>query len=314
VTTSTASAAPFSVEIDQHIFNEDGYPDLNAGTEGSAGSRTFEWSICGPGVACVPISDFNGDAQSLEPGEVAPGTYFTVKATRGNATASTKSKTWQGTVSALAPPGFKIPPTIGKPLFPSAADWRGGWGDDYNVLGVEACRNKNATRCETVWAPDEDYPYSNKRPALGPYYAGWYLFSTNKRYAAETAFGGVGHFDAAGVPPIEASPTTVRSLPFGPIAPNKYSAVIPAKATVRRGRVVVARVHCPVRCRARFSSNISVSRSYYQDSGSREFKGTVELRAKVLDEVKRATVKTRVWIDHGLAARGSSRIARLPRD
>lgn len=310
-----ASAAPFAVEIDQHIFNGDGYPTLVANTEGSSGTRTFDWSICRPVVPCEPVKDINGDPNSLEPGEIPAGTFFTVLAKQGKSTATAKSKLWQGTVSAVAPPSFKTAPVIGAPLRPRAAIWRGGWGDDYSVLGVEACRNPNATRCETVWAPDEDYAYSNRRPALGPFYAGWYLFATDKHYGAETAFAGVGHGYADDVPTMEASQTDVRSLPVGPIPGNsKYSAVIPAKARIARGRFTVARMHCPVRCTVRFATLIKASRFYYQVTGTRTFKGSIRLRSRVTDDVKRSSVKSQVWIDHGLAARGTSRIARLPRD
>lgn len=314
-TPAVASAAPFKVEIDQHIFNGDGYPTLVANTNGEGRTPTFDWSICRPAAPCEPVKDINGDAQTLEPGEIPAGTYFTVQAKRGKSTANAKSKVWQGTVSAVAFPGFKTAPAIGAPLRPSAAIWRGGWGDDYSVLGVEACRNPDATRCETLWAPDEDYAYARRRPALGPFYAGWYLFATDKHYSAETLFAGVGRFSADGVPPMEASLTDVRSLPIGPIARQpKYSAVIPVKARIARGRFTVARVHCPVRCKARFATSIATSRGWYQEVGSRTFKGTAYLRARAFDEVKRAKVESRVWIDHGLAARGSSRIARLSRD
>ena len=59
----------------------------------------------------------------------------------------------------------------------------------------------------------------------------------------------MGYANAASIPVLPMSPTVSRSRPIGPVAgPPRPRVSILRPATVRAGRIVLARVHCSVPC------------------------------------------------------------------
>jgi hypothetical protein len=96
------------------------------------------------------------------------------------------------------------------------ARWRGGWGTEFDQLGVEACRTDSARRCVMVSGGQLGCP-DHSRAVLGSSIKGWYVFALDARSPADQACAGVGYSSESAIPVWPIGQTVVRSPPRGPV-------------------------------------------------------------------------------------------------
>lgn len=250
VSTPTTYGAPtrYGVEI-QAIYDNAGNPVLNANFSPNGALATPSWSICGPADVntCTPTTA-NHEGE-LTAGPTPAGTVFQATATYNDHSYTARSATWQGTVRAITPPRLEGPARYNSAVTPLPATWAGGWGSEFDLVSVQACRTRDATHCVNL-SPQKGYGFSDQPPIVGAWFTGWYLFAFDQRLARDTAFAEPAYLSAAAIPPVKASQIVARSAPSGAVigpAPPKVS--ILTNASISDGRVLVARVRCAVRCR-----------------------------------------------------------------
>ena len=237
-------ATPNSVEI-QAVFDTAGNPLLVANFNGEG--PTPSWTVCSPAGTCsaAPTTPH----ATLEPGPEPAGTGFVASVTADGQTYSA-SVTWQGQVRALAPPRVVGPARFGAPVTAAAGEWAGGWGDEFDQLGVEACRTRTGTGCVVLSGGEYGCPGQSARATVGGWLPGMYLFAYDLRSAREEACGGVGYSYPGAVPPWPwRRPIVARSAAAGPVTgpPRPRVSILPT-ARVADGRVLVATVHCSTHC------------------------------------------------------------------
>jgi hypothetical protein len=142
-----ATSARYSVDI-QAVFNLRGNPWLVANFSPNGSLATTHWSICSPPPEgkCVPRRTRH---QALEPGPRAAGTVFRATA-RYLGQMYSAQRRWHGRITAHSRPSLLGRPRVGMRVKPVGATWGGGWGNEFDQLGVEACRTRNGRSCVTV--------------------------------------------------------------------------------------------------------------------------------------------------------------------
>lgn len=245
--------------------NGDPVPSVGAYPDGTA--SPIRYSICPPGTAsgCSTLRVVKGLPL---PGPQPPGTLFKVTAHYHGHTYSSSAK-WLGDVRAVSPPALHGAARVGATITALPARWTGGWATDTNQIAIEACRSRTATGCVMltgVWLDCNkigcgiqggvvgDHS-SDDTTRIGYALSGWYLFALDDRIGPG-ANGLVGFSSPAALPVWHASPTLVRSRPYGPVTgpPGPRVRIFP-RAQVSGNRVVVATVHCAVRCHAWITVN-----------------------------------------------------------
>src|SRR4051812_32934613 len=250
-------AAAQKAEITQHVFDNEGLPQLIANPVPDGGKgKIVAWRICAPGAACRSVAV--DDDRSLEPGDVAAQTVFEADAVANDGTVTTAhSKPWLGRVTASVPPAVAGTPAVGQLIRPVPASWAGGWQGDSDLLKLEVCKDATGGRCETLSAQGEDPPVCPGAAAvLGRRYAGWWVRAVDHRISAQSAFAGVGYSAARFVPIAKLSRVTVRSELVGPIQGSNGAfgeCVKPRIRILRRVRrapraTVFATVACTTTC------------------------------------------------------------------
>jgi hypothetical protein len=240
-------SAPISYRVDiQTVFDKAGNPNLVANFAPDGGLAKPIWSTCPPPDVnlCTPASK----SQFLEPGPTPAGTVFQASATYQGHTYIARTAPWHGAVYATSPPQVNGSPRYHAAVTPTRATWTGGWGGEFDLLSVEACRTRAATHCVNLSAP-KGYGFSTRPVVIAAWSTGWYLFAFDQRLAKDTAFAEPGYSDAAAIPPVHAGPTIARSALAGPItgpAPPKIRILHTATLTARR--VLLARINCSVPC------------------------------------------------------------------
>lgn len=229
------AAAAAQAPTVETTLTPDGHPQLTAGN-GSAGAAP-RWRACAPDCGAVVA-----EGQSFAPGPTAAGTTFEVTTTSADGTTATgRSPVWRGRVAAGTPPTVTGEPRIGRAVSVAPGAWTGGWGDEFSVPGLRACRTPEATDCRQV-APRGSYGVAERSIVadVDPAFAGWYLGATEHRYGRGTAFPAI-----AMLPPPLGTPAERR-----PVAPV-------ASATVALGPLVgpvpAARAGTPPRVAGRFA-------------------------------------------------------------
>jgi hypothetical protein len=234
---------PAPVQI-QAVFDSAGNPSLIANSGGS----TPSWMICSPAPAnaCHPVA--RTKHAILNPGPEPAGTVFVATDTLGGRTYSARL-TWQGQVRAVALPRVLGPVRFGAHVTAAAGTWTGGWGDEFDQLGLEACRTRIGTGCVVLSGGQYGCPGQPPNATVGGWLPGMYLFAFDLRVARDGACAGVGFAYPGAVPPWPVSQIAMRSSPAGPVTgPPRPTVSILRTARVRAGRVLVATLHCSTVC------------------------------------------------------------------
>jgi hypothetical protein len=228
----------------QAVFGKAGDPVVIANFNGAR--LPPRWTICKPGLACDHLKQTH--RSSLVSGPEPAGTVFVASDTAGGHTYSA-SVTWHGRVRALAPPRLLGPAKFGAHVSVAAGRWTGGWGGESDQLGVEACTTRSATGCIVLSGGQFGCPGPPPNATVGGWLPGMFLFAYDLRIARDAACAGVGYSYPGAIPPWPAQQIVSRSAPAGPVAgPPAPKVAILSTARVRRGRMLVAGVHCSTAC------------------------------------------------------------------
>jgi hypothetical protein len=218
----------------------------------------MHWSMCPARdtSACVAIASKDGTA---DPGPEAAGTVFMLAATYQGRTYST-SLTWHGPIGVAGRPAIHGRLRYGAIITPTAARWTGGWGTEFDQLGIEACRTARGTGCvmlsgdQLQCAPAGcvslgGVPFRrSNRARIGNWYTGWYLFALDAHRGNDFSEL-VGYSSPAAIPPWPRNATVARSKPYGPVTGPLVPRVrfLP-HAQAQGNHVAVASVRCAVSC------------------------------------------------------------------
>jgi hypothetical protein len=203
----------YGVEI-QAVYTAGGDPLLVANFSPDGSLATARWSICSrpPGSVCVPAGSHHG---VLNPGPRPPGTMFRATARFPGRTYAAQV-TWQGRVTALSRPRIRGYARAGARVVPIPATWRGGWGTEFDQLGVEACKTRSAHRCLMV-SGGQLGCRDHSSGVVSRSIEGRYLFALDARSPADEACAGVGYGSQSEIPVWPITRTVVRSAPRGPV-------------------------------------------------------------------------------------------------
>ena len=270
------------VEI-QQSYDRHGNPSLIANANVTGNTSRPQWSICTTTESrpCTPVAHASGYHTSafLGPGSTAPGTVFRATVLYRGKTYVARTGVWQGTVHAVSPPALAGSARFQAAVVPHRAIWSGGWaglpqpetagaaGGAPNVdeLNVEACRTTTGRHCVNLTRQGRTTAFSRRPPLIDNWFTGWYLFAFDERIAAPELIAEPGYGTPSIIPVVKVDATHARSLPLGPVTgPPIPRVAILHRAIPRAGRVLVARIHCAVRCTA----SVSVS-DRHTSSGAR---------------------------------------------
>jgi hypothetical protein len=194
------------------------------------------------GSVCEPLAV--SASGTVDVGDPAPGTVFEATYEQGGAVVATQRSTaWQGRVTLTQAPSLQGEAVVGGTVSLTPATWSGGWAAPWQSGTFEliaACANANGTGCTVI-------SYGSRPVKLDVAWAGSYLFAYSTRSSATTL-----PLAQLAAPPFKATltlgATQVLSAALGPVLAAP-SASIRAHALRRNGRLSVARVTCPVRCK-----------------------------------------------------------------
>jgi hypothetical protein len=212
-TPARISSVRYSVEI-QAVFDLAGNPLLVANFSPNGSLATARWSICAPPPKSTCVPRHVGD-HALEPGPRPAGTVFRATASYLGHAYSAQVR-WRGRISADSRPRLRGQPRVGARVNPVPASWTGGWGNEFDQLGVEACRTKTARHCVTVSGGALGCP-DHSRAVARQAIKGWYLFALDARSPADEACAGVGYGSESDIPLWHVGRTVARSAPLGPV-------------------------------------------------------------------------------------------------
>jgi hypothetical protein len=258
--------------IDHYVLR-DGSGELIANPAG----HPISWERCLPdGGACSPHDDGDGEPQILHVRDDPSGSVF--QATQDGVTK--RSEAWRGPVHAVEPPRADGDVRVGGHVVPVAAKWEGGWGRESDWLQLQACEGADGTACKVIV---DEIKFGKCPPGSGRYlparYEGWWLKVADARIDNQQPFTLEGYSRPEGVRPLDGSPATATAVvgrigpgtppaedcgsetfgppkapapPVVPADPPAAKATATARSVLRRGprgRVVVADIRCPARCR-----------------------------------------------------------------
>lgn len=150
----------------------------------------------------------------LRAGRTRPGTTFEASAAYRGHTYRVRSSRWRGRVKAIARPRLIGEPRVGMRVTPIAGSWRGGWGDERDLLSLVACRTRNGRGCVTIAHPR--VPGSLRRP-IHARWSGYYLFAYDVREPAKTLRFDLAYRSPESIAVPRLGATVARSLPLGPV-------------------------------------------------------------------------------------------------
>lgn len=237
------AGTPYGVDIDQQMLGADGNPSLIANFQPDGSLATPSWAICAPTVpGCVPTGVTN---QVFRPGPEPAGTAFQAYAVYRGTTYTATSDPWQGTVAATTPPTLTGVPRVGAVVTPHAGSWTGGWGGEFDLARVEACRTRDGRSCTTISYP---HAFRDRNAArLDARWSGDWLFALDQRYARDTFWAEPGYAWPFGIPPLAVGPTVSRSAPLGPVTGPRLR-LRDRPLLLRDGRLLVGRATCARAC------------------------------------------------------------------
>jgi hypothetical protein len=313
-----STSTSYGVDI-QAVYDRAGNPSLVANFSPDGGLAKPRWSICSPPDVnvCTPA---NSPSQFLEPGPTVAGVVFQATATYNGHAYLARSAPWHGTVRATVTTRLEGHPRYGASVTPHGASWTGGWetdptfkpqdgndsggrGPDFDFLSVEACRTRAARQCVNLSTP-MGYGFSKRPPVVGNWFTGWYLFALDQRFAHDSGFAEPGYGTAAAVPPVKASATVARSAPLGPvIGPSAPKVSILREAILTAGRVLVARVRCPIRC----GVSLEVDDNHTGSGAHLTLTGSVDVGVS-RKELRRGPLRVQIYVDTGPLIRGKTQL------
>jgi len=238
-----AHAASFRMDLSQETFGADGNPLLIANFAPDGGLATPSWAVCPADVpGCVPAGVTN---QVFQPGPEPTGTMFQASAVYGGTTYTTTSDPWRGAVAATAPPTLTGQPRVGAVVTPHAGSWTGGWGGEFDLARVEACRTRDGRDCTTISYP---HAFRDRDAArIDPRWSGAWLFALDQRYARDTFWAEPAILYPFGIPPLAVGPTVSRSDPLGPVT-GPALRLRDHPLLLRNGRLLVGHATCARAC------------------------------------------------------------------
>ena len=259
-----ATARADGITITQRLFDGDGWPRLVANYVPDGSRATASWKVCAPD--CGPTV---ATSASYDAGPTAPGTTFEASATVDGVTTTARSAVWGGQVTNTAPPTFGGEPRAGQTLTPHGGTWAGGWGDDFSLLGMRACRTAAGGDCRAMTA-SSNQPGHPSQVTVAAAYAGWYVGAIEARFGAGTLFPPMAVWIAPGEVSAVPTPTPGQTVAAGPLVGPVVGVptttvrdpattglrftprvTIRKRAVRRRGALVLATVRCSGRCVAR---------------------------------------------------------------
>ena len=324
-----AAPAAQAAQHSQVYFGVDGNPALSAFVPAGEPETTFvEWRQC-DGATCIPVPDSAYERREphwavVSLGETAAGTSF--EAVYSDRTVRTPPWTGRMGVSAV---GLAGDATVGGSVTFVPPTWSGGWareagwGPFIRYREIIACRTATGGECWVLDFTDGARPGELDQPVrLDARWAGWYLFATEARAAADVTVLGyieppyslgervMAERTGPGIttvsPPLgpisqpSAAPA-VAPVPASPVAALKdvASATIRTRALRRHGRLTIATVTCPSRC----AIALKVTGKFRTIRRNVNVTGTRALTIPV----RRGRMGVRVTINGRLAATGHTR-------
>ena len=250
--------------ITQQGFGPDGLPRLVANPIPDGGQgHVVAWRACAPSAPCGPVGSGAADERALATGDVPAGTVFEADVADASGQITTaRSTPWLGRVTAIKPPWATGALKVGQQVTPVPATWSGGWTGDGDLLGLEACRDRAGTRCETLSAERAGLPTCPGAGAvIAPRYAGWWIRAVDARVSYPLGFAGVGYPTLRAIPAPAPTRTLVVSRPLGPVKESNgafHECATPAiglKSRIRRNAgsrpLILAHVYCVTGCAVR---------------------------------------------------------------
>lgn len=230
----------------QAVFDPTGDPFVIANFNGAG--LPPRWTICSPAPNSTCDHLKQTHRSSLRSGPEPAGTVFVASDIAGGHTYTARI-TWHGRVRALAPPRLLGPARFGAQVTVAAGRWTGGWGGEFDQLGVEACRTRAATGCVVLSGGQYGCPGEPPNATVGGWLPGMFLFAYDLRIPRDQACAGVGYSYPGAIPPWPAQQIVARSGPAGPVTgPPAPKVSILGTARVHRSRMLVAAVHCSTTC------------------------------------------------------------------
>jgi hypothetical protein len=272
-----------------------GEPTLNVRSATEPG-ETVEVFRCPAGGACdpQPLGWADESVGSVDVGASAPGDVFEARivSADGAVAEALRTPAWLGTPTLVSGPAFDGAAIVGSTLLPVPGTWTGGWDAPwrYSLARLTVCRTPAGTDCMLL-----SYGRAVVLPAE---YAGWYAFAST------------GFASSHGQPPtlLAAPPFPIASVtpgptvagPLGPITePKRPTASVRKRARRAKGKLTVARVTCPERCKVRLKV------SGHGKTIRRKL--TVTGRRALRIPMRHGRLKVRVVVDGKLLAKGVSR-------
>ena len=241
------AAARYGVQI-QAVFDRFGDPLLVANFTPDGSLASPVWLLCPAATpnSCHSVQAHHGE---LAPGAEPAGTRFVATAVYRGARYS-RAATWHGRVHALRPPSLAGARRMGGLVRPAAGRWAGGWGDESDQLGVEACRLATGQECRMLGGGELGCPDRSSLTRLGGWFTSWYLFAVDARIPRDSVCAGTGYSANADLPLWNAGPTVARSRAGGRVVgPRRPQVRILPEAIQRGGELLVVAVDCLTRCR-----------------------------------------------------------------
>lgn len=230
----------------QAVFDPEGDPFVIADFTGAG--LPPRWSICSPAPnrTCDHLKQTR--RSSLAAGPEPAGTVFVATDTAGGHTYSARVS-WRGRVRALVPPRLLGPAKFGGHVTVAAGRWTGGWGGEFDQLGVEACKTRSGTGCVVLSGGQYSCPGQPPGATVGGWLPGMFLFAYDLRIPRDGVCAGVGYSYPGAIPPWPVQRIVGRSAPAGPVTgpPAPKVSILPT-ARLHSTRVLVARVHCSTTC------------------------------------------------------------------
>ncbi|HYJ21186.1 MAG TPA: hypothetical protein VEW07_04080 [Solirubrobacterales bacterium] len=162
----------------QVLLNSDGSGRIFM-NDGSAPS----WKVCSSDLTgCTPFATGNFDTRGAAPGSVfwAGGNLST--------------PLWKGNLRAIEPPSVRGIIRGNAVVTPVAGTWAGGWGTDYDDLGLSICMTPSGERCLQINHEGPEKSCGAEGATLiDPAFTGRYLRVVDRRYGSGAVFAGVGH-------------------------------------------------------------------------------------------------------------------------
>ena len=294
-----AARTRFSVQI-QAVFNPAGDPLLVANFAPNGALARPRFSICPPARPhrCHPASSHG---RELEPGPEPAGTRIVATASyRGHTYAA--SVVWHGRVHPLSRPRFTGSRKMGSVVTPVAARWAGGWGSEFDQLGVEACRNAGGHHCRMLGGGELGCPDNSSSPRLGGWFTGWYLFALDARMPKEVLCAGTGYSANADLPVWKPGATIARSRALGRISgPPRPTVEILPHAQLHGQTLQVVSLRCTTKC--------TVELDVYDQTGGYAHRFVFTGRAKLgapRSDLKPGQLTVYLHVDDSPSIRGHS--------